>query len=101
MRAGHRTENQDQHRQDRAGRQGIAKESERTVTARKLHRHDARADDSREQECAAEEFRGGTSREVGAHASAFALAPAIRPISRSLRFNVMESSEAIGNAANA
>src|SRR4051794_28860308 len=74
---------------DRAGRQRIAEESERAVTARKLRRHDARADDSREQECASEKFSGSASRQVGAHASAFAVAPAIRPISRSLPFSVM------------
>ena len=49
MGAGYRAERQNEHGQDRAGRKRVAQQRERAVTARELCRHDARADDAREQ----------------------------------------------------
>ena len=57
MRAGHRTEYQDQHDQHRAGRQRVAEQRERLISARQLLRHDARADHGREQKRRAERPR--------------------------------------------
>ena len=57
MRARERAEDQDQHHQDRAGRQRVAQQRERDVTARELLRHDAGADHGREQERGAERLR--------------------------------------------
>ena len=86
MRAGQRPEDQDQHDQNRAGRQRVAQERQRDVTAGKLLRHDAGADHGGEQERRAERF--GDSARAAATASAapraFAVAPSPRPISRSL-----------------
>ena len=56
MRAGHRAEGQNEHGEDRAGRQCIAEKRERIVTAGKLRGHDARADHAREQKSRAQRF---------------------------------------------
>ena len=74
MRARDRTEDQDQHHQDGAGRQRVAEQRERDVSAREPLRHDAGADDGREQEGRAERLGGEASRQrrhqVGATAFA-------------------------------
>ena len=49
MGAGYRAERENKHGQDRAGRKRVAEKRERTVTVREFCRHDARADDAREQ----------------------------------------------------
>ena len=86
MRARDRPEDGDQHHEDRAGRQRVAEQRQRDILGQGL-RHDAGADDGRDQQRGAERFRGQAARqiEVG-HQLAFSwldVAPSMRPISRS------------------
>ena len=57
VRARHRAERQDQHGENRAGRQRVAEQRERAISARELRGHDPRADDGREQERGAQALR--------------------------------------------
>ena len=83
MRARQRTEYQDQHHQHRAGRQRVAQQRQRDVTARELLRHDAGADHGGEQERRAEPLGGERVARAAASGGsvAFAVAPSMRPIS--------------------
>jgi hypothetical protein len=70
------TEHQDQHGEDRAGRDRVAEQRERVVTARKLLRHDAGADHGRQQECSSEPLRKDTLRKRGHQPGSVAFAVA-------------------------
>ncbi len=56
MRAGDRAKRQDQHHQNRAGRQRVAEEGEGDVSARQPLPHDPRADDRRHQKAGSKAF---------------------------------------------
>jgi hypothetical protein len=81
MRTRNRPAGQDQHRKNRAGRDGVAQERECAVPARELQRHDDGADDGCEEACRSGRFGGETAREVGQVASfALSIAPSVRPL---------------------
>src|SRR5262249_45710793 len=87
VRARKRAEYQDQDGEDRAGRKRIAQERKRVVTARELLRHDAGADDRREQKGGPQPFAECALSERGHQLGSFTLrvAPCMRPISSSRR----------------
>src|SRR5262249_32330691 len=58
VRTRNRAEDENQHDEDRAGRDGVAEQRQRDVTARELLRHDSRADHGGQQERRAEPFGG-------------------------------------------
>ena len=86
MRAGNRSENRDQHDEDRASRQCIAKKLKANI-AREVRRHDAGADDGRDKHCRADKLGGETARQIKySHHPAFAdvdVEPSIWPMSLS------------------
>lgn len=90
MRPRQRAERQNKDCEKGAGRQRIAEQRERAVSARELRRHDPRADDAREQERGAQELRRDAPH-VGSTATS------TRPISRSLFCSVSLSRERRGN----
>ena len=57
MRAGDRAEDGDQHDEDRAGRQRVAEQCQRRIVGQPV-RHDAGADDGRDQQRGAERLGG-------------------------------------------
>ena len=63
MGARDRTEDGDDHHQDRAGRDGVAKKRDRLVPASKTLGHDARADNGGDENGGAEGLRQKTPRE--------------------------------------
>ena len=85
VRAGEGAEHQDEDREDRSGRQGIAQERKRCVAARELLRHDSGADDGGEQKGGPQPFRERALRQRRHQPGslAFAAAASIRPISLS------------------
>ena len=62
MRARDRSEDGDEHDQDRAGRDGIAEQRDSLITARQSVGHDARADHGGDEHGGAEGFRKQASR---------------------------------------
>ena len=70
MRAGDRPERQDQHHQNRPGRQGVSQQRERDVAAREPLAHDAGADDGRHQQPGPEAFGRETFGQGKSHAVA-------------------------------
>jgi hypothetical protein len=62
MRAGHWTKREDQNREHRAGRQCIAKERQRAVTAGELRGHDSGADHGGKEKCRPQSFRDAALR---------------------------------------
>jgi len=98
MRAGQRAEHEDEHAQHGAGRQGVAQQGERAVTAGEALRHDAGADHRGEQECRAQKLRDRPLRRRARHVGSAIRAAPTRPISRSLACNDSRSRPATGSA---
>src|SRR5262249_45901695 len=92
-------EYQDQHGEDRAGRERIAKERDCVVPC-EFSRHDAGADDRCEQKGGPQPFAKCALRQRGHQLGsfAFAVAPSMRPISSSRRCKLSRSRLRIGSA---
>src|SRR5215472_1128010 len=100
VRARKRAEYEDQDSEDRAGRQRIAQEPERVVTARELLRHDAGSHDRREQKGGPQPFAKRALSERGHQLGSVTLpvAPCMRPISSSRRCKLSRSRLRNGSA---
>jgi len=87
MRARYRTEDGDENHEDCAGRKRVAEQRHRHILGEAFG-HDAGADHGCDQKPGSKRFRGQPARQIeGLHQLAFswpAVAPSLRPISRSL-----------------
>src|SRR5262249_14911842 len=99
VRAGERAEDEDQRRQNGAGRKRIAQER-KCVVPRESLRHDAGADDGREQKCGPQPFAKCALSERGHQLGSVTLpvAPCMRPISSSRLCKLRRSRLRIGSA---
>src|SRR5262249_13388359 len=99
VRARERAEDEDQHRQNGAGRERIAQER-KCVVARESLRHNAGAHDRREQKGGPQPFAKRALSERGHQLGSVTLpvAPCMRPISSSRRCKLSRSRLRIGSA---
>src|SRR5262249_39791509 len=99
VRARERAEDQDQDGEDRAGRQRIAQERD-GVVAREVSRHDAGADDGREQKGGPQRFakRALSERRHQLGSVTLPVAPCMRPISSRRLCKLSRSRLRIGSA---